>query len=313
MATGFSFASLAKKVVDLMRTKMDDSRASEFAKTSHSHDDRYYTEDEIDVMIGNAGGATNWPTARTLTYNLSGDASGSGSMSVDGSSNKSATIDVTVKDDSHTHDTRYDTKAQVSAKVSAHKPATIWPAKKTLQVNLTGAITGTGSAVVDGSANVALNVPVTMPTADGGTLTTLHTYTGGWMIQDHPNSLYAVYTQWGDVKLIGGNPSSTIYFARTLLNTNYHIAVACDMADYVWEQGPGYSHKTTKSVRIRGSWDGGAGTTVSWKVTGFIAKGSEAASQEATAIPDPEVGVPGGGSWEGSGFNPNDDPVNSQY
>ncbi|CAM0063572.1 long tail fiber protein distal subunit [Vibrio phage F86] len=51
--------------------------------------------------------ADKWTTARTLTTTLTGDVTGSASMSVDGTGNKTTTITTVVANDSHTHDTRY--------------------------------------------------------------------------------------------------------------------------------------------------------------------------------------------------------------
>jgi YVTN family beta-propeller protein len=81
------------------------------APASADHDDRYYTEAEVDAALsgkaptahdhasitGNAGSASKLQTARTIS--LTGNVSGS--VSFDGSAN--ATITTTVADDSHNH------------------------------------------------------------------------------------------------------------------------------------------------------------------------------------------------------------------
>ena len=62
------------------------------------------------TLSGNAATATKWATARTIT--LTGDASGS--VSIDGTANK--TLTVSVANDSHTHDGRYYTEAESNAR-----------------------------------------------------------------------------------------------------------------------------------------------------------------------------------------------------
>ena len=62
------------------------------------------------ATTGNAGTATKWTTARTIT--LGGDLSGS--VSIDGSDN--VTLTATVADDSHTHDDRYFTETEADAR-----------------------------------------------------------------------------------------------------------------------------------------------------------------------------------------------------
>ncbi|UYD72135.1 intramolecular chaperone auto-processing domain protein [Vibrio phage vB_VpaM_VPs20] len=61
-------------------------------------------------ITGNAGSATKWQTARTLS--LSGDASGS--VSMNGTAN--VTLSVTVANDSHTHDGRYFTESESNSR-----------------------------------------------------------------------------------------------------------------------------------------------------------------------------------------------------
>ncbi len=61
------------------------------------------TKPYIDNLDIAASTARKWQTPRTLTTTLTGDVTGSASMLVDGSGNKTATINVSVKDDSHKH------------------------------------------------------------------------------------------------------------------------------------------------------------------------------------------------------------------
>ncbi|CAM0097927.1 long tail fiber protein distal subunit [Vibrio phage K567] len=68
--------------------------------------------------------ADKWTTARTLTTTLTGDVTGSASMSVDGSGNKTVSITTTVANDSHTHDGRYYTESESNAKYAQLAGAT---------------------------------------------------------------------------------------------------------------------------------------------------------------------------------------------
>ncbi|MDA9302754.1 tail fiber domain-containing protein [bacterium] len=81
------------------------------------------TGNEVDFTVTSA---PKWATARTIT--LGGDASGS--VSIDGTANK--TLTVAVANDSHTHDTRYYTKAQVDAAIDADINAVVNAAPSTL-------------------------------------------------------------------------------------------------------------------------------------------------------------------------------------
>lgn len=54
-------------------------------------------------FIGNASSASKWATARTNTVTLTGDVTGSGSASVDGSANWTVSFATTVGNDSHNH------------------------------------------------------------------------------------------------------------------------------------------------------------------------------------------------------------------
>ncbi|QIW90683.1 UNVERIFIED_ORG: hypothetical protein GCAPEGMB_00336 [Vibrio phage V07] len=60
--------------------------------------------------------ADKWTTARTLTTTLTGDVSGSASMTIDGSANATVTVTATVANDSHTHDGRYYTETESDAR-----------------------------------------------------------------------------------------------------------------------------------------------------------------------------------------------------
>ncbi|ALP47337.1 tail fibers protein [Vibrio phage phi-ST2] len=60
--------------------------------------------------------ADKWTSARTLTTTLTGDVSGSASMTIDGSANATVTVTATVANDSHTHDGRYYTEAESDAR-----------------------------------------------------------------------------------------------------------------------------------------------------------------------------------------------------
>lgn len=91
------------------------------ANDSHTHDTRYYTESEVSNFFDGTTpklgyNKTNWDTAYSWgnhavegyitgneTITLTGDVSGSGTTS----------INVTVANDSHTHDTRYYTESEV--------------------------------------------------------------------------------------------------------------------------------------------------------------------------------------------------------
>ncbi|CAM0112743.1 long tail fiber protein distal subunit [Vibrio phage 6E35-1b] len=64
--------------------------------------------------------ADKWTTARTLTTTLTGDVSGSASMSVDGSGNKTVSITTTVANDSHSHDGRYYTETESDARFAQY-------------------------------------------------------------------------------------------------------------------------------------------------------------------------------------------------
>lgn len=121
--------AIKKMDVSVLETYMQNNLTFSY---SHNHDDRYYTETEIDSLIGNyytqtnlqtSGQAsvhwdniTNEPTFLTgnQTITLSGDASGSGTTS----------IVVTVANDSHTHDTRYYTETEVDNIVADYLPLT---------------------------------------------------------------------------------------------------------------------------------------------------------------------------------------------
>jgi len=81
------------------------------------------TGSEVDFTVTSA---PKWATARTIT--LGGDASGS--VSIDGTANK--TLTVAVANDSHTHDTRYYTKAQVDSEIDSHVNAVVNGAPGTL-------------------------------------------------------------------------------------------------------------------------------------------------------------------------------------
>ena len=78
--------------------------AGSYAAASHTHDDRYYTETEMNTLLASklattatAAAATKLATARTIS--LTGDVTGSANF--DGSAN--ASITATVADDSHNH------------------------------------------------------------------------------------------------------------------------------------------------------------------------------------------------------------------
>lgn len=81
------------------------------------------SSNEIDFVVQHA---PQWTTARTIS--LAGDASGS--VSINGTANK--TLTVSVVNDSHTHDTRYYTKAQVNAAIDADINAVVNAAPATL-------------------------------------------------------------------------------------------------------------------------------------------------------------------------------------
>lgn len=77
---------------------------SGYAASSHTHDDRYYTETEVNTLLAGklgttatAAAATKLATARTIS--LTGDVTGSATF--DGSAN--ASITAVVADDSHNH------------------------------------------------------------------------------------------------------------------------------------------------------------------------------------------------------------------
>lgn len=67
-------------------------------------------------FIGNASSASKWQTARSHTVTLTGDVTGSASQSVDGSGNKTWSINAAVVNGSHTHDDRYYTKSESEAR-----------------------------------------------------------------------------------------------------------------------------------------------------------------------------------------------------
>ena len=128
------------------------------------------------ALSGNASTATKWKTARTLTTTLVGDVSGTASMSVDGTGNKTATITTAVSNDSHTHSnttiTSLDGSKITSGTISdARLPSVIssnisgnsasadkWSTARTLTTTLTGDASGTASMSVDGSGNKTVTV-----------------------------------------------------------------------------------------------------------------------------------------------------------
>ena len=69
----------------------------------------------IGALTGNSSTATKWATARTLTTTLTGDVTGTASMSVDGTGNKTTTITTVVGNNSHTH-----TSANITDATSAN-------------------------------------------------------------------------------------------------------------------------------------------------------------------------------------------------
>ena len=73
----------------------------------------------IGALTGNASSATHagrWTTARNNNINLTGDVTGYGSASVDGTGNWTVTVNTTVGNDSHTHDGRYYTKSEADGR-----------------------------------------------------------------------------------------------------------------------------------------------------------------------------------------------------
>lgn len=83
----------------------------------HNHD-RYLNSEAVAAvgtpwvgqyldLHGVADAALKWNTGRVITVVLSGDLSGSGGVSVDGTANKTITISAAVLNDSHFHDGRY--------------------------------------------------------------------------------------------------------------------------------------------------------------------------------------------------------------
>lgn len=143
-ATELNYMDGAKSNV---QTQLDTltSAVSGKAASSHTHDDRYYTETEVDTKIAavntsiaavntsitnitngttvvkksehavtadSADSATQLSAAKTIS--LTGDASGS--VAFDGT--KDVSIAVTVADDSHTHDNRYYTETEIDTKLS---------------------------------------------------------------------------------------------------------------------------------------------------------------------------------------------------
>jgi hypothetical protein len=61
----------------------------------------------VGALSGNASTSSRWATTRTNTVTLTGDVTGSGSASVDGSGNWTVSVPAVVANDSHTHDGRY--------------------------------------------------------------------------------------------------------------------------------------------------------------------------------------------------------------
>lgn len=68
--------------------------------------------------------ADKWTTARTNTVTLTGDVTGSGSVSVDGSGDWTVSLTTAVGNDTHTHDTRYPLLSQVSWDGTAYQTGT---------------------------------------------------------------------------------------------------------------------------------------------------------------------------------------------
>ena len=116
---------IANNLVNAIKNKSD---------VGHTHDDRYYTETEINTKLAGKSdtGHTHKKSEITDfahthkkseitdfehthgTVTLTGDATGSANFTNTGTS-----ITVTVKDDSHTHDGRYYTEPEVDAKIKA--------------------------------------------------------------------------------------------------------------------------------------------------------------------------------------------------
>ncbi len=127
----------------------------------------------IGNLTGNSDTTTKWATARTIT--LGGDASGS--ISLDGSANK--TLTVTVSNDSHNHSnstiTSVDASKITSGTISDDRlpssisssvtgnaaTATKWATARTLTTTLTGAVIGSSSMSVDGSGNKTVTIATT--------------------------------------------------------------------------------------------------------------------------------------------------------
>lgn len=102
-------------------------------------------------ISGNAGTATKWKTARTLTTTLTGDVTGSASMSVDGSANKTVSVAVVIKDDSHNHDGRYYTESESNSRF-AYKAGTSSQNFAVKDLTTTGKISITTNSTIEYNA-----------------------------------------------------------------------------------------------------------------------------------------------------------------
>ncbi|AUR86035.1 coil containing protein [Vibrio phage 1.081.O._10N.286.52.C2] len=112
--------------------------------------------------------ADRWTTARTLTTTLTGDVTGSASMSVTGAGNTTVTVNTTVANDSHTHDGRYYTETESNARflgisanaVSATKLVTARTINGTSfngTANITTANWGTARTLTIGNTGKSVN------------------------------------------------------------------------------------------------------------------------------------------------------------
>ncbi|EPP6382789.1 hypothetical protein NB573_09860 [Vibrio alginolyticus] len=143
--------------------------------------------------------ADKWTNARTLA--LTGDVSGS--VSFDGS--KNVTLNVTVGNDSHTHDTRYHTKSQVNS------------IEEGLQSQIDNKVSSAPGSVIDDADSLF---------ADGK-----HTF--GTLSNTNPNGLTGVRSI-----LHIQNGSGGFQLAARTQNSEYHIraAGANDGAIHPWER-----------------------------------------------------------------------------
>lgn len=137
----------------------------------------------------NAVSASRWATPRNLTVSINGDVVGSGTVSIDGSANRTITFTATVQDDSHSHTIANVDGLQVALDAKANSSHTHTIAQVTglqsaldgklgaaanavsasrlatarqITVSLSGDVTGSANVNFDGSGNVSMSISATV-------------------------------------------------------------------------------------------------------------------------------------------------------